>query len=430
MKGNAMSSEITLVYCDPKGNIYDLPGKTATFRTGRSIIPAVKEELIKLPFGSEIFSLPGRNPVGASASGHCSGFQKVQGQPVWAASSFLPSGYLRTYLPGYENRSDSKRLSLWAYAGVAMIGDDFYAPGLRIDDDPRSDPALHTNDGELVKAVSRMKQEYPHNRLVGQLSRCAQEYRCLCARNFFLSRFEAPVPTSPSCNARCLGCLSYQQKEVSGFCESQYRLEFAPEPEEIAQLIVHHFERVDKAVASFGQGCEGEPLLRGKALAKAIKLIRAKTDRGTIHLNTNGSLPDMAKEMLDAGLDSIRVSFNSPTKSCYDAYYLPNNYSFDDVKKTIRMALDRGIFVSINLFFLPGFTDMESEVESLDRFLEEFPVNMIQTRNLNIDPDFYLDTLNAKESKPVGIRTMIDDLRKKYPGLRLGYYNPPKESFL
>ena len=169
--------------------------------------------------------------------------------------------------------------------------------------------------------------------------------------------------------------------------------------------------------------------MRGKALAEAIRLVRAKTDRGTIHLNTNGSLPDMAALMIDAGLDSIRISLNSPTRAYYDPYYQPQGYSFDDVMRTIRLALDRGIYVSVNLFFLPGFTDMESEVDSLRTFLAAYPVNMIQTRNLNIDPDFYLDTIGFNESAPMGTSQMISMLRKEYPNLRLGYYNPPKEEF-
>ncbi|MGL4370990.1 MAG: radical SAM protein [Spirochaetota bacterium] len=425
-----MKNDPTLVFCDTKGNIYDLPGKSPSLRTGRKIVSAEGKGLVKLPFGSEIFSLPGRRPVSIdNRSGRSTVIDRVEGREVWAASSFLPSGYLRTYLPGYQNREKAVRLSLWAYAGVLMKGDDFYAPGIRIDDNPRSDPELHTNDDDLVRAVGVLRKEYPSNRLVGQLARCAQEYRCLCARNFFLGRFEAPVPTSPVCNARCLGCLSYQQKEVSGFCESQYRLEFAPEPAEIAQVILHHFERTDNAVASFGQGCEGEPLMRGKALAEAIKIVRSKTSRGTIHLNTNGSLPDMAALLFDAGLDSIRVSLNSPTRAYYDPYYLPQGYIFDDVMRTVQTALDRGIYLSVNLFFLPGFTDMESEAASLRAFLDRYPVNMIQTRNLNIDPDYYLDTIGFRESEAMGIEELVAMLRRDYPKLRLGYYNPPKEEF-
>jgi pyruvate-formate lyase-activating enzyme len=62
---------------------------------------------------------------------------------------------------------------------------------------------------------------------------------------------------------------------------------------------------------------------------------------------------------------------------------------------------DAGIFVSLNLFFIPGFTDIESEVQSLFTFLKKFPVDMMQTRNLNIDPDYYFDLIVPDESKAI-----------------------------
>jgi len=422
-------SEMTLVYCDASGNIYDLPGTGAAFRTGKRIVPAQKSDCIKLPFGAEIFSLPGRSPFGFRGKDNTA---RIVGGPkgkvIDAASAFLPSGYLRTYLPAYEERNDAKRLSLWAYAGIGIDGDDFLAPAFRIDDDPRSDPELHTNDRELELRASELKKLYPKNRLVKQLARCATEYRCLCARNFFLSRYEAPVPTTPFCNAGCLGCLSYQEKE-SGFGESQYRLDFSPDPEEIAEVICHHFMNVPDGIASFGQGCEGEPLMRGKALAEAVRIVRSRTSEGTIHLNTNGSLPEMVTLLIDSGLDSIRVSMNSPTEKYYNAYYKPRGYTFGDVCTSVRTACDRGVFTSINLFFFPGFTDSEKEAETLFRFLDTYPVRMIQTRNLNIDPDFYLAETAFEESDPIGIRTLISDLRIDYPSVRLGYYNPAKSTF-
>ena len=46
-----------------------------------------------------------------------------------------------------------------------------------------------------------------------------------------------------------------------------------------------------RVMVSFGQGCEGEPLLRWKEIERAIRLVRARTRRGSIHANTNGSLP-------------------------------------------------------------------------------------------------------------------------------------------
>lgn len=423
-------SEFSLVYCDRKGNVFDFPGKLPAFRTGvRTVMPDFSE-FIPMPYGSTLFSLPDRLPVYCERRDNS--FHALRrspdGRPVWAASAFLSSAYLRTLLPAFQSRHNASLLPLWAYCGVAFHDESFYVPAIRIDDDERSDPSIHENNNELLDAIGRITRDYPSNRLIRQLTRCSTEYGCLCARNFFLSRHEAPIPTSRACNARCLGCLSLQKD--SGFSESQYRIDFNPTPGEIAETMLHHALRVDNSVMSFGQGCEGEPLLRGSDLASAIRMVREKTDRGTIHLNTNGSLPSVVSDMIDAGLDSIRVSLNSPSRHYYDRYFRQQSYSFDDVMRTISIALEAGIIVSINLFFLPGFTDMETEVSGLFSFLERFPVSMIQTRNLNIDPDFYLSSIGFTESPPIGIGNLITLLRDKYPAIRLGYYNPPRESFI
>ncbi len=416
------------LYCDTDGNVYDLPGYEPAFRTGNHVVPVPGDELIPLPYGSLLFSMPGRYPVffdGAGARQET--VEQINGDRVWAASAFLSSGYLRTYLPAYEREHDASPLSLWAYAGVVFHDDQFLVPALRIDEDPRSDPEIHENEKELEGAIENLRHEYQENRLVNQLQQCATEYRCLCARNFFLGRYEAPVPTTPACNARCAGCLSYQ--EGNDVHVSQYRLEVAPSPAEIAEVMLHHAERVDESVLSFGQGCEGEPLLRWKDLAAAIRMVREKTDRGTIHLNTNGSLPAGLEHMIEAGLESVRISLNSPTGKYYNAYYRPQGYSFADVLRSIDLSLDAGVFVSLNLFFLPGFTDMESEVESLFDLLERYPVHMIQTRNFNIDPDYYFETIDFREDEPLGIRNMLNMTRERYPEIKLGYYNPPREKF-
>ncbi len=422
-------SDILLpAYCDKKGRVYEAEGYFPAFRSGRRTLPADPAELIPLPDGTLLFSLPDRTPVFyESSQGSPVNVPVIGNRRVWAASAFLSSGYLRTYLPAFEREKGCRPLSLWAYAGLVIREGKFFVPALRIDEDPRSDPALHENEPELKRAIKGMKGRYPGNRLVEQLSHCATEYRCLCARNFFLGRYEAPVPTTPQCNAFCAGCLSRQ--EGSGFSQSQNRLDFMPGPGEIAEVISHHLEAVDASVASFGQGCEGEPLLRGKDLAKAIALVREKTGRGTIHLNTNGSLPGMVRLLIQAGLDSIRISLNSPTPDYYLRYYQPKVYEFSDVLRSLEIALEAGIFVSLNLFFLPGFTDMETEAEALFEFLRRYPVHMLQTRNLNIDPDYYLDHIGFRESPALGIRKLLDILRTEFPHMRLGYYNPPRESF-
>ncbi len=428
-KREGRAEKIFPAYCLPDGSVIEELRYLPAFRTGRSVVPVDRSELIPLPFGSVLFSLPGRYPVYFDSRGREILMKNPSrsGQEISAASAFLSSGYLRTYLPAYRKSDSAPSLSLWAYAGLVIKNGAFWVPAIRIDEDPRSDAKLHQNDSELRRKMNEMKPLFEKNRLVSQLAHCATEYRCLCARNFFLSRYEAPVPTTPSCNARCIGCLSKQ--EGSGFCSSQERISFCPTSEEISEVIVYHFEKVDAAVASFGQGCEGEPLLRGKDLARAIALVREKTSRGTINLNTNGSRPDEVKRLINAGLDSIRISLNSPTEEYYTRYFRPSGYSYRDVIRSIELALDAGIFVSINLFFLPGFTDMESEVDSIFSFLEKFPVSMIQTRNHNIDPDLYLDSIGYRESKSLGVRALLAMLSARFPKMKIGYYNPPREKF-
>lgn len=407
-----------------EGNVYDYPDAPAAFRSGYRFVDVDDSELIKLPYGSYMFTLPDRYPVSSTGNGFQCIRETPDGDVINAVAAFLASGYLRTKLPAFEKKDNAVTLPLWAYSGVVLKDDEFYVPAMRIDEDPRSDPHLHEDQRGLNRGIKKTKELFPENRLVNQLSICSTGYNCLCARNFFMGRYECPVPTSPACNADCLGCLSFQDEE-SGFCQSQFRLEFAPTPLEISQVITHHLERVEYGVASFGQGCEGEPTLRGDDLAESIIRVREKTDRGTINLNTNGSRPDAVRKLISSGLDSIRVSLNSPTEKYYTSYHRPVNYKYSDVIETIEIALEKGIFVSINLFFMPGFTDSLSETESLFRFLDRYHVSMIQTRNLNIDPDYYFEKTGFIDEDSVGIVNLINMLREKYPQLRLGYYNPP-----
>jgi hypothetical protein len=48
-------------------------------------------------------------------------------------------------------------------------------------------------------------------------------------------------------------------------------------------------------VVSFGQGCEGDPLMAARVIGPAIRLIREQTLDGTINMNTNASLPHILK---------------------------------------------------------------------------------------------------------------------------------------
>jgi len=182
-------------------------------------------------------------------------------------------------------------------------------------------------------------------------------------------------------------------------------------------------------VASFGQGCEGEPLMQWRLLEESVRRTRQATARGTLNLNTNASLGEPLRRLRDSGLDSIRASLNSCRPRYYQGYYRPRGYTLEDVRRAAAGFKAAGGFVSLNYFVLPGFTDETEELEALCAFLEQTGADLIQLRNLNIDPEWYLDTIGyAPAGEPLGILRWLEILRERFPALRFGYYNPCLDS--
>ena len=420
-----MSQQPCLLYADARGNILDCPDLEAVgSAAGRwQRLPA--GEWLALPQGSELFLLPGRLPVGYNPS--TGKFQVLDrdprdGEPVSAVAAFLAPAHTQLSSAAYVRAGEAPLLPLFAYAAAGWLGEGFVAAGLRVDPDPRQD--IGRFDPERVARQTRERLErQPANRLLRHLGRCSLSYGCPAARNLFLGRWEAPLPTSPTCNARCLGCISLQ--EQSGVCATQERIDFVPTVEEICEVAVPHLARAPKAVASFGQGCEGEPLMQWRLLEESVRAIRRSTGRGTLNLNTNASLAEPLTRLRGAGLDSIRASLNSCRPRFYESYYRPRGYGFSDVLRAVTGFKAAGGFVSLNYFVLPGFTDEPEELEALCGFLAESGADLIQLRNLNIDPEWYLSGIeHSPVGEPLGIRRWLDALRERFPSLAFGYYNP------
>jgi len=97
--------------------------------------------------------------------------------------------------------------------------------------------------------------------------------------------------------------------------------------------------------------------------------------------------------------------------------------------ESIHRARERGVFTAINLLVFPGITDQEEEVDGLISFIRQTNIDMVQVRNLNIDPDLYLQALGSDGGKGVGIPQMLDLLREKFPHLIIGYFNKTRETF-
>lgn len=163
-------------------------------------------------------------------------------------------------------------------------------------------------------------------------------------------------------------------------------------------------------------------------ICEAIIQIRKHTGRGSININTNGSKPAAVKALCDAGLNSIRVSTNSARKHIYESYYRPNNYIFEDIVESLKIVRDHGGWTSINYFVFPGMTDSVAEYESLSNLISETGLSMIQWRNFNIDPDWYLRKIGVHDTGEIlGMKQLMELIHEEFPGLKFGYFNPPIE---
>ena len=203
---------------------------------------------------------------------------------------------------------------------------------------------------------------------------------------------------------------------------------FKPTAAEIVEFTVPHLQTAPYPIVSFGQGCEGEPLLMWETIREAIIEIRKHTPLGSININTNGSKPDAVEELMKAGLNSIRVSTNSARADIYTKYYQPNNYEFNDIVESIRVVRRYGGWASINYFVFPGVTDSVAEYEALRELIISTDLSMIQWRNFNIDPDWYLGRMNITDQGDIlGVKQMMDLIHDEFPNLRFGYFNPPSE---
>ena len=423
---------LTALVANQAGDIFELEGYGAAGMAGSRISGLAVSSTRNMPHGSELMYLPGRRPVLYNlANGKTETLMEnpyAPGEAVYPVAAFNSPGFVITQISAYAEEGPAEVLPLFAYGAVGWHQGRFRTAVVRVDPEPRQDLRQMKRD-DVIAGIEVMRRDLPDNRLREHLEHCALQYGCPAGKNFFLGRYEAPLPAARQCNADCLGCLSLQKD--TGIPHSQDRITFTPSAEEIAQVALIHISRVKNSVVSFGQGCEGDPLLAVDVIEPAIRKIRSQTPDGTINMNTNGSRPEILELLFDAGLDSARVSMNSVRETCYHAYFRPNGYRFTDVLKSIGVALAHKKFVAVNYLNSPGFTDTPQEVDALLGFLQNYPIRMIQWRNLNFDPVRYWKKMNAvvAHGEPVGMEKLLNRIRKQCPKLKFGYFNPPKEKF-
>lgn len=421
-----------LLYADAKGNIFDHPFLCMAGMSGTEAVLPESVELIPLPEDSRLFTIPDTPPVAwdpkqrrfITVDEVREGRRSIK---VQAVSAFMAPGYMRTLLPACDYRRKKVHLPLWSYTAVGWDEESerFVVAASRVDANENWLPKNY-DDRQLDPLVRRMLGELPGNRLLEQLARCAVDYHCFAAKNLFFRRWEAPIPTSPACNSRCLGCISLQPSDC---CPSNHeRIKFVPTPEEIVELALPHLLEAPEPIVSYGQGCEGDPIMQADTVAEATRRLKEGSPRGTVNFNSNGSFPERVRMLCDAGMDSMRFSMNSVREEQYNRYYRPAGYSFGDVAESVRIAKEKGLFTMINYLVSPGVTDDAAEVEALLRFIGETGVDMIQMRNLSIDPDFYNKRMGVS-GRGIGMYRLLETVKREFPRIQYGYFNRTREKF-
>ena len=416
-----------MLYADKEGQIYDHPYLRMAGLSGSSPARLKPDDLISLPEFSKLFFIPDCPPIGLDPStGEYKTIFEIEVDGVvtecFAVAAFLEPGLVRSHLPAVDYGPKSYTLPMWAYTAVGFMDGSYRAAGFRIEYNHKWDPKNY-DDRELVPAIEKYRKEHGPGPLVDHLINCATLNHCFAAKNLFLKRWEAPLPVSRVCNAACLGCLSFQPE---GLCEASHdRICFKPSAEEIVALSVNHLNQAPDPIVSFGQGCEGEPLTEYRLVSESIRKIRERTAKGTINLNTNGSMPERVREIANSGLDSIRISMNSARPEFYRAYYRPKNYDFEDVAASVALSREMGLYTMINYLVFPGITDQEEEIGALMRLIQKTGVNFIHLKNLDIDPQLYLEKMPESDSPAVGIKETATLLKKEFPDMELGYFNQP-----
>jgi len=404
-----------MVYATDDGELHEDRALQALGASGLFSVPLGR--MIPLPEGATTALMPGCRALGRDAAGNAVLHPLVGARPV---AALLPTGYTRLLTPAYHKEPGADHVPLFGYTAVASLHGKLFAAALPLDPGGAWDPATH-NTTDLPELVRDRQVAEPANRLLAHHAYCATVYGCYTAQNLFYGRDEMAIAVSVACNATCVGCISEQLDDITA---PHDRINFTPSVEEIVALALPHMRLAPEPMVSFGQGCEGEPLLRARLIARAIQQVRQETPRGQVHINTNGSNPRALQHLVDAGLDSVRVSMFSAVDRNHTAYYGPRNYGLPDMEECLRLARRQGLHTSINLLSYPGFNDCPSEADALLSFFRRSEVQMVQMRALNMDRELLQERVGFPAERGMGIQAFMDRIRSELPGIVLASHTP------
>jgi pyruvate-formate lyase-activating enzyme len=396
------------VHSDRSGRLVVAADYAAAMSDGSSVGPLARA--IRLPPGTDVVPLPGRAGIGLDRSGR----PREIGAGRFGVGAIVPIGYLRMALPAYEDDLAAPPLTPRAYAAVgADANGELVVAAVALDADAAAADGRGAPD--LAARITATQRDHPSNRVLRQLARCAKDYRCRAAANTFLGVHDCALPVAAPKNERPPEMLVLRDDADASPTEPAA---FKPSPEELAEVASRHLGGGGTVVA-FGRACEGEPLLAVRLIEAAIVAIRQRTRVGTIHLETNGSVPVALRRLCDAGLDSVAIRIASARTETYEAIHRPEGFRFADVRAAIAVAVAARVSVALRVLTLPGLTDRSRELDALLGMAGDLPAgSSLVLGGLAADPQRALGVAPGGDV-PVGMDRMLDRLRADAAHLRI-----------
>ena len=397
------------IHSDRSGRVFVSADYGATALDGQT--PAVLERAIPLPPEAQLVPLADRAAIGIDRRGQ----PRPLGPARWALAAVLGPGYLRTHLPACDPATDVAPLDPLPYAAVAADqAGEIVVAAIAVGAPAQGSAFARVADDDLASRITDRLRSEPSNRLLRQLARCAREYECQAARNAFLGRGECALPLGAPANDQAGPSVALRRRDERAPTELTAMPATAADAAAVANA---HFRSGGTSV-SFGQACEGDPLVLVRTVADAAALI-TRPGGTEIVLRTNGSSVAALARAADAGIDRVVVALASAHGPTYERVHGPIGHRWTDVRASLREAASRKLALTIELLSLPGLTDREAEVRALVALLGELAAGTaLLPVDLAADPYALLARL-PKAGATIGIAALLERLRVDAAHVRL-----------
>ena len=203
----------------------------------------------------------------------------------------------------------------------------------------------------------------PENRVLAHHAHCALDYACPTASNLFLGAGKARS-RSLRAATRAASAASPSRRKTS-LVSPQDRLTFLPTVEEIVAVGVRIWSGARRHLQLRARAARASRCCRRGASSRRY----ARCARGPL-VGRSTSTPTPAIRARCNASTTPGWTLCAPARSRRGArpttpITAPSATRFDDVKRSLILAREAGVYTSINLLCFPGLIDCEDEVEAL-----------------------------------------------------------------